>query len=308
MNNENETNKSIVTSYRLKEDTKENIKRQLDQLGLTQEQYFNKVVAMMELENVKQNNIFAVNATELQDLTQRIYNIFIGLCEQGNSFLSGKDTELEELKVKYKDMLLDKENKITEQSKELQEVYNDKNILQIENDNNKNELMNIRIEHSKELERLESSLNDKKLIVEEYKQKNDMLLSDLKELQELMNIRIELEKELDQLKADSTNKDNTINELNKSIDELNSKHNTEIENIKNQFNIDKANELLTLRTTMNDKIENINTKHNAEIENWQSKYNLLLERLEKEKTTKEPKEEPKPGTTTKNNTNFNKNK
>lgn len=35
MSNENESNKSTVTSYRLKEDTKADIKRQLDSLGLT---------------------------------------------------------------------------------------------------------------------------------------------------------------------------------------------------------------------------------------------------------------------------------
>ena len=131
--------------------------------------------------------------------------------------------------------------------------------------------------------------------------------------------------QLKQLKADSTNKDNEIKELNnnitglnkdieklkqeheKVVNELNIKHTTEIENINSKNNNDKATELLKLKTTVVEKIESINVKHNTEIENWQSKYNLLLERLEKEKTTKEPKEEPKPGTT-KNQHNFNKNK
>ena len=80
-----------------------------------------------------------------------------------------------------------------------------------------------------------------------------------------------------------------------------------INNINTSVN-NETNRALAAEAALGIKIENINTKHNAEIENWQSKYNLLLERLEKEKTTKEPKEEPKPGTTTKNNTNFNKNK
>ena len=42
-------NKNVVTSYRLAQDTKDKLQQQLKDLGLTQEQYFNKVVGLMEL-------------------------------------------------------------------------------------------------------------------------------------------------------------------------------------------------------------------------------------------------------------------
>ena len=229
MNNENETNKSIVTSYRLKEDTKENIKRQLDQLGLTQEQYFNKVVTLMELENVKQNNIFAVNTEELKTLTDRIYNIFIGLCEQGNSFLSTKDIELEELNAKYKDIIVTKEDKFTKVNNELQRVYGELDVIQLENDNNKNDLMNIKAEHNKQLEQLESNLKDKTLIVEEYKQKNDMLLSNLAEYKQYREQYKELQEQLTQLKSDNSTKENTINSLENNNKQLQDKINNDAE-------------------------------------------------------------------------------
>jgi len=225
MSNENESNKSTVTSYRLKEDTKADIKRQLDSLGLTQEEYFKKVVSLMELENVKKNNIFAVNTDELQELTQRIYNIFINMCEQGNSFLSGKSTELEELKTKYKDMLLIKDNRITEQKQELQDVYIKIDVLQKTNDSNKLELANIRLKNDKQMEQLENNLKDKTLIVEEYKQKNDMLLSNLSEYKEYKEQYKIIEKELEQVKKDndrlSTDKINLENTIIKLQDKIN---------------------------------------------------------------------------------------
>jgi len=266
MSNENESNKSIVTSYRLKEDTKSDIKRQLDSLGLTQEEYFKKVVSLMELENVKKNNIFAVNTEELQEITQRIYNIFINMCEQGNSFLGSKEAELEELKTKYKDMLLIKDNKITEQKQELQDVYININVLQKTNDSNKLELANIRLKNDKQMEQLESNLKDKTLIVEEYKQKNDMLLSNLSEYKEYKEQHKVIEKELSQLKnnngtlvSEKNNLENTIAKLQDKINNDTERilfHKAEIEN-KNQSIKEYRSDIKALEDKKDKQIEEL---------------------------------------------------
>lgn len=302
MSNENESNKSIVTSYRLKEDTKVDIKRQLDSLGLTQEEYFKKVVSLMELENVKKNNIFAVNTDELQEITQRIYNIFINMCEQGNSFLSGKSIELEELKTKYKDMLLIKDNSITEQKQELQDVYANIDVLQKTNDSNKLELANIRLKNDKQMEQLESNLKDKTLIVEEYKQKNDMLLSNLAEYKEYKEQYKAIEKELEQLKknntvltTDKTNLENTIIKLQDKINNDTERilfHKAEIEN-KNQsikeYKVDikaleekKDKEITSIKTenreTLERELKALEDRYNTEI----NKRDLEIEKLNNE--------------------------
>ncbi len=288
--------KSVVTSYRLSEDTKEKLKKQLSELGMTQEQYFNRVVSMMELENVKQNNIFAVDTVELQELTQRINNIFIGLCEQGNSFLENKDTELGELKVKYKDMLSDKESLIIEQKQELQEVYNNLVLAQNENKENESKLLSIKIEYTKQLEQLEGNLEDKKLIVEEYKGKNDMLLSDLAELKQY---KVEVD-EYKKLLADyqaknidlsNSNKDKeySINQLNESLEKLKQDNQREIESIKreNQLNIKLA--VAEVKDELSNKLSQEQMRHNKEIEEYQSKYRELLEQLEIKKKSGSPK-------------------
>lgn len=265
MNNENES-KSVVTSYRLKEDTKEKLKQQLDQLGLTQEQYFSKITNMMEIEMVKRTNIFSVNTEELEELTKRLYNVFINVCEQGNTFLSSKDAELDQLKNKYKDMLLNKDNKITEQKQELQDVYTKIDVLQKENDNNRLQLADIRIKHEKQLEQLESNLKDKTLIVEEYKEKNDMLLSDLSEHKEYKEQYKSLGDELSKLKSNNetlisekNNLDNTIAKLQDKINNDTERilfHKAEIEN-KNQSIKEYRSDIKTLEDKKDKQIEEL---------------------------------------------------
>ena len=114
MNIEHEASKNVVTSYRLSEDTKGKLQQQLKDLGLTQEQYFNKVVSLMEVENVKQNSFLSKDTTIIQSNLDAILNSFINISDNSNNLINNKDLEIEEQKEKYKNMLLNKENSITE--------------------------------------------------------------------------------------------------------------------------------------------------------------------------------------------------
>jgi len=80
---------------------------------MTQEQYFNKVVGFMELENVKQNSFLSKDTTVIQSNLEAILNAFISIADGSNNLINNKEIELEELKNKYKNMLSDKENCIT---------------------------------------------------------------------------------------------------------------------------------------------------------------------------------------------------
>jgi len=139
--------------------------------------------------------------------------------------------------------LLIKDNRITEQKQELQDVYLKLDVLQKTNDSNKLEIANIRLKNDKQMEQLESNLKDKTLIVEEYKQKNDMLLSNLSEYKEYKEQYKVIEKELSQLKinnevlgSEKVNLENTIIKLQDKINNDTERilfHKSEIEN-KNQ--------------------------------------------------------------------------
>jgi chromosome segregation ATPase len=312
MSNENES-KSIVTSYRLKEDTKADIKRQLDEMGLTQEQYFNKVVTMMELENVKKNNIFAVNTEELDELTKRIYNIFINVCEQGNTFLNTKDSELEELRNKYKDMLVNKDNKIAELKQELQNISINIDNIKKEHDYSKLELADNKLKHEKQLEQLESNLKDKTLIVEEYKEKNDMLLNDLKEYKKYKEENKVLEEHLKQFQKDNNSLLTNINYLENTMEKQQNKiandtemiafYKAEIEN-KNKSIESYKDDIKVLEIKKDKEIDNIKIDHKKAIEDqlrditerFENKYKLdiankdsEIEKLKREVEKSKPK-------------------
>ena len=273
-------NKSTVSSYRINQATKDKIKQQMDQLGLRQQVYFDRVVSLMELENVKENNLFSVNTVELQELTQRINNIFINVCEQGNSFLSSKDVELKELKQKYKNMLADKESCITLQKEELQNVYIKVNVLQNDNDKHQQELENIKVDSNKQLEQLEQSVGDKENLIIEYKGKIDTLSSiateykayadENKQLQQQMNV---LNKTIDTL---------TLNEkdMGDAIEKSKESHKEQMQQQKEKSEIQKDKEILELKQLHQEQIQKQQEEYNDKVKN------LLLQLEVKTSSTK----------------------
>jgi hypothetical protein len=302
--------KSVVTSYRLKEDTKDKLKKQLTDLNMTQEEYFNKVVAIMELENIKKNNIFSVDATELQDITQRIFNLFINLCDQGNSFLTNKDVELQELKTKYKDMLSEKEGILQQQKQELQQVYAENNVLQNENEEHKVDLMKVKSDFIKQLEQLESTINDKTNLIDEYKGKNDMLLGQLRQFEQYP-AEIEKYKNLyEDCKITKFKFENDLilkNEENKKlileVDSLKEKHVEEFTNLKekhteelikakDQAEFDKDKALLAKEKDYQASLSKITDTFNAKIKELleeNQEYNKKLTKLLEESQDKNTK-------------------
>jgi hypothetical protein len=285
-------NKSIVTSYRLSQDTKDKLQQQLKDLGMTQEQYFNKAVSFMELENVKKNSFLSKDTTIIQSNLDAILNAFVSIADSSNNLIGNKDAEIETLKAKYKDMLADKESLITKQKQELQDVYSNLLMLQDEDKENKSELLNIKIEHNKQLEQLETNLKDKTLIVEEYKGKNDMLLSDLTEYKKF-KVEVEQYKNLladaqaREIDKDNIIKDNDYNikHLNETIEKLKQDNQKELDQLKKESELNIKLAVAEVKEALNNKLNQEQMKHNEEIEMYQKKYKSLLEQLEQPKPT-----------------------
>ena len=293
MKSENEPVKNIVTSYRLSEDTKGKLQQQLKDLGLTQEQYFNKVVSLMEVENVKQNSFLSRDTTIIQSNLDAILNSFINISDCSNNLINNKEAELEELKAKYKDMLLNKENSITEAKQEFQQAHDNLDLIKIENEDHKNELLSIRIEYTKQLEQLESNLTDKASLINEYKIKNDDLLGIVSEYKRYKPQVEEFKKLLAdaQTKNISINdivkdKDLSINELTKVIEKLHQDNQKEMVSLQkeNELNIRLA--VAEVKEQLNNKLNQDQQKHNVEIEEYQTKYKTLLGELAKPKVAR----------------------
>ena len=284
-------NKSIVTSYRLSQDTKDKLQQQLKDLGMTQEQYFNKAVSVMELENVKENSFLIKDTTVIQSNLDAILNAFISIADSSNNLISNKDAELEVEKGKYKDMLLEKEICITKQKQELQDVYSILNVLQNENDNNKNELLNIGSDCNKKLSQMESNLADKTSLITEYKQKNDDLMSIVSEYKQYKEEVDQYKKLLAEVQAKNIDNDNiikdkdyNINALNKTIGDLKQEYQKELEQLKKESELNTKLAIADVKEDLNNRLNQEQLKHNKDIEEYQLKYKMLLEELEKERS------------------------
>lgn len=310
-------NKSVVTSYRLGQDTKDKLQQQLKDLGVTQEQYFNKVVSLMELENVKENGFLSKDTTIIQSNLDAILNAFINIAEGSNNLISNKEVELESLKSKYKDMLSNKEDLITTQKQQLQDVYDNLNVLQTEKEKTEKGLIDDYMTVKKQNTQLEASLQDKNLIVEEYREKNDMLLGDLSEYKQFKIEVDQYKKLLSDSQSKVIEKDNVIKDINYNINNLNKELQAkdseinnlklnneqyikdlkndnikELESLKKESSLNMKLSVADVKETLNNKLieehnkhnadlEAYQTKRNAEIEQYQSKYKTLLEELEK---------------------------
>lgn len=240
MNNENVQTKSIVTSYRLKEDTKEKVQQQLKELGLTQEQYFNKVVSLMELENIKQNSFLNKDTTILQSNLDAIVNLFISLADNSNNLITNKDTELTELKNQYKDMLLEKEGHIADEKAEVERLLTGINEARELLEKEEKETVYKLNEYNKQVDQLKSGLLDKKNLIEEYKEKNDMLLNDLAEYKKYKIENGTLKQSLSDLQSRNIELINSIKDKDYEVDKLSKEHSYEVNKLNN--NIDDLKE------------------------------------------------------------------
>jgi hypothetical protein len=290
--------KSIVTSYRLNPETKDRLQQQLKELGVTQEQYFNKVVSIMELENVKQNSFLSKDTTIIQSNLDAILNAFVSVAESSNNLIGNKDKELLESNKKYKDMLADKESCITLQKQELQEVYNNLIVVQNENKEHESELLNIKNEHDKHFDQLESNMKDKNLIVEEYKNKNDMLLSNLAEHKQYKT-EVELYKnKLQEQQTKNIDKENSIKDkdynikqLKNDMEKMKQESQKELDQLKKESELNIKLAVAEIKEELNNKLSKEQQKYNSEIEQYQVKYKFLLEELEQKSTTQNSKKE-----------------
>lgn len=308
MNNENVQTKSIVTSYRLKEDTKEKVQQQLKELGLTQEQYFNKVVSLMELENIKQNSFLNKDTTILQSNLDAILNSFISLADNSNNLITNKDIELTELKNQYKDMLLEKEGHIADKKAEVERLLNGINEARELLEKEEKETVYKINEYNKQVDQLKSGLLDKTNLIEEYKDKNDMLLNDLAEykkykiengtlkqsLSDLQSRNIELINSIKNkdYEADKLTEEHNyeINKLNKNIDDLKETNKKDIENLEKENKLNNKLAIAEVKEELNNKLSMQQLKHNEEIQEYQSKYKELLKELENARNKKEDSE------------------
>lgn len=265
-----------VTSMRLNEEDLEQFKSFAKDNGLNQQQAFNSLIALAELEKAK--NILGDRAKSIdtfRDTINKALGMYVNALEENTT---AEQTIREELSKE----LQTKDNTISNLYEQLQEVKANNETLK--SDNKKlNDDINVFSDRSLEL-------IDKYGTVEKQLQvsnrNNETLQEQLTEYKEYKDTNKQLEKELEQLKDNINSKDKNINDLNSNVKQLQDKINNDTEMLEfyKSNNTELKDNIKALEQQYKQQIQEVKEEHakalqaqlKANTEQLKSKYDVEI--------------------------------
>lgn len=265
-----------VTSMRLNEEDLEQFKAFAKDNGLNQQQAFNSLIALAELEKAK--DVLGDRSKSIdtfRDTINRAIGMYVNALEENTT---AEQTIREELHRE----LQTKDNNISNLYEQLQEVKADNETLKSNNkeiDSKLQECMNALVDKSKECINFESQVNT-------LNSNNDLLQEQLQEYKEYKNNYKSLEKDLEQLKKDIKRKDVVIQGFTTDNQQLKDKINNDSEMIDfyKANNAELKDNIKILENKYDKQIENIKIDHEKEINNLKVEYNDRLGKQSEEIT------------------------
>ena len=293
-----------VTSMRLNEEDLEQFKEFAKENGLSQQQAFNSLIALAELEKAK--DVLGDRAKSIdtfRDTINRALGMYVNALEENTT---AEQTIREELSKE----LQTKDNTITNLYDQLQESKGNNKILE-DNYNNVQAASNLLRESCDDLKENMENLQNQLAIAN---RNNDTLQEQLTEYKEYKNINKQLQQELEQLKLDINNKEKNISELENSnkqlsgkiendsamiefyktnnlelkgnIKSLEEKYDKQIENIKVDYEKELQNQINAIKEHLNNKHDNEIAKKDLEIEKLRNEIANLKSKSSKAATSK----------------------
>jgi DNA repair exonuclease SbcCD ATPase subunit len=197
-----------VTSMRLNDEDLEQFKAFAKDNGLNQQQAFNSLIALAELEKAK--DVLGDRANSIntfRDTINKLLNFYVNALEENTTT---EQTIREELQKE----LSTKDNTISALYEQVQDLKANK----INSDNTIKEIESNNKSLSAELQKANNDIIDKQKSIDVLTNNNINQLQQLEQYKDLKSINDKLVKELEQLKADNTN---LINENKQINDKLN---------------------------------------------------------------------------------------
>lgn len=277
----------------------EELKKQLEDLqkssGLrTGKDFMQQLVNIYQVEKAKESiPVVAEDLKELQTLTQRINNIYLNLGyriesinkaqeEEKTKMLKDKDSIIKNLQTKIED-LKDQNDNLNNDNSEKVNLINDlyQRVNQLTNSNDSIKALN---------DEYKSKIDTMAGIVEQYKGYKDTNEELNKLLADSQTRNIELDNSIKE-------KDIVIEKLNselamvkkaneKTVQELNTKHNEFIQSVKDKAELQREKEILELKSQHQEDKQELQNKYNKQIEEYQNKYKELLKELEQKKASR----------------------
>lgn len=262
-------------SVKVSEDVQEKIKQLVDSSGISSKDFFSNMVANYELELTKKHTpILSNDITEIQQLTKRINNIFIGVGERIETLQTNHIIDIEEQIAKQQNLidLLTQQVNDYKSSKLIDDKRMEGFIVDKETAEYKslelfkkvNQLENINIKNDTIISEYKQKIDDLSSIVSEYKnayEQNKLFQSDINS------------KSIEIIKLSSTISD-MENAKENEIDKLSIEHEKKVHKLLNECRI---------------KQDEQQNRHNEKLNKYEDKVQQLLndiELLQNKKTVK----------------------
>lgn len=247
-----------VTSMRLNEEDLELFKDFAKENGLSQQQAFNSLIALAELEKAK--DILGDRAKSIdtfRDTINRTLGMYVNALEENTT---AEQTIREELSKE----LQTKDNTITNLYDQLQEAKDNNKTLE-DKYNNSQAASNILREACDDLK---SNIENLQSQLDIANRNNNTLQDQLTEYKEYKNINKQLQQKLEQLNVNVSNKDKTISELENSNKQLQDK----IKNDNDMIDFYKSNNL-----ELKENIKTLESKHDKQMDNIKAEHEKVLQ-------------------------------
>ena len=270
-----------VTSMRLNEEDLEQFKAFAKENNLNQQQAFNNLIALAELEKAKDvlgDRAKSVNS--FKETVTKLINFYVNALEEN---ATTEETIREELNKE----LTTKDNTITTMYDQLQEIKNENKELDRTNNNYKLSDDILR----EEIKKLNNDIADKQKNIDKLNSNNDLLQENLQEYKQYKDDYKNLENELDQLKVEHQalkyNNDKLNNDNKQLHDKLNNNtdmitfYKSEIDNKDKSINEYKA-DIKSLEDTHKQQVLDVKDLYKGTLDNKSKEFQEQLKKSELE--------------------------
>lgn len=261
-------------SFKIDEELSEKAKNLIEASGLTAKDWFNKAVALSEIQSVKEGATdFASDLSEMEVHTARIYELVANMVQ--------KSIYLKDHAVKNLETKLEQQREITADFQVKIKVATDEREQTLQN---LEHLQKEQLELEKQLDELREALETNKLLVSEYKEKNDTLNGLVTKYQgyakenEKLKSTFSIEKQkyqsaVDEITTQNNEQQNEIKELEQQMNALTEAHKTALERVIEQRDVQEQKTLLEAERNHQKALSEANTEYTNKLKELYSELN-----------------------------------
>ncbi|PFP29358.1 hypothetical protein COJ96_10665 [Bacillus sp. AFS073361] len=251
---------------KVNEELYDKVKDMVEASGITSKEWFEKAVALTELNAIKQGATdYSQDLSELEVHTNRIYELISNMIQRS---IYIKDHAVKE----YADKLEQRETIISE--------YQEKTTAAIDKAKVSDEAAKVlekeKDDLTKQIDELRSVNHNNQLLIDEYKEKNDTLNGLVSKYQsfadENEDLKQQFAKEKERLQSSiqelmTTNQDQQteVNRLTQQIDIINRDHRVEVERLTERKDFEKERALIEVERNYQEKLLATNEEYNERV-------------------------------------------